>query len=126
MVASFEELKIWKKGHQLMLKVYKVTRGFPKSERYGLISQLRRAALSVPANIAEGHGRYHYAESIHFLFNARGSAEEVRSHLMAAKDIPSIKLKSSVFEQLNEDYIGLIKGINGFIKAKRKQMKSGS
>lgn len=73
-----------------MLLIYDVTSSFPKEETFNLTSQLRRSALSVPANIAEANGRYHYAETIHFLYNARGSAEEVRSHLQAALDLKFI------------------------------------
>jgi four helix bundle protein len=121
MAESFENLIIWKKAHKLMFKIYAITEKFPKSETYNLVSQLRRASLSVTANIAEAHGRYHYAEMIHFLFNARGSAEEVRSHLMAAKDLPQIKLDSNTFTKLNKEYIELIKMINGFIKSVKRK-----
>lgn len=100
-----------------MLEIYSTTKDFPKSEIYSLTSQLRRAALSVPANIAEAHGRYHDAETIHFLFNARGSAEEVRSLLYAAKDITEISLTKAKFDDLNSRYLTLVKGINSFIKA---------
>ena len=81
MAANFEDLRIWQVGESLVIKIYSITGKFPKSEFYNLTSQLRRAAVSVPANIAEAMGRYHNAESIHFIFNARGSAEEVRSLL---------------------------------------------
>ena len=87
MPISFEDLKIWKESHRLMLKVYQLTSTFPRSETYALTDQLRRAALSVSANIAEAHGRYHYLDKIKFLFNARGSLEEVRSPLMAAREL---------------------------------------
>ncbi|MBI4057776.1 four helix bundle protein [Candidatus Microgenomates bacterium] len=69
----------------------------------------------------QAHGRYHYAETINFLFNARGSAQEARSLLMAAKDVQQIKLSTTVYEMLNQEYEGLIKGINGFISALRKK-----
>jgi len=117
MAEDFKSLNIWKKSHKLMLKVYKITSAFPKEETYNLISQLRRAALSVPANIAEAHGRYHYAETIHFLYNARGSAEEVRSLLIAAVDLRFINKND--YSQLEKEYAGLIKGINSFIKSIR-------
>src|SRR3989344_2879905 len=119
MAEDFKSLNIWKKSHKLMLKVYKITSAFPKEETYNLISQLRRAALSVPANIAEAHGRYHYAETIHFLYNARGSAEEVRSLLIAARDLKFIS--KDEYKYLETEYEGLIKGINSFIKTLREQ-----
>ena len=118
MADDFKELKIWQQSHKLMLKVYEITARFPKEEAYNLTSQLRRAALSVPANIAEAQGRYHYAETIHFLYNARGSAEEVRSLLTAAQDLSFIDKK--VYQELEADYLGLVKGINSFIKSLKK------
>ena len=119
MASDFRQLNIWKKSHELMLKVYQLTVSFPKEETFNLISQLRRAALSVPANIAEAHGRYHYAETIHFLYNARGSAEEVRSLLIASRDLKFIS--KDEYKYLETEYEGLIKGINSFIKTLRKQ-----
>ena len=121
MAKSFEDLRIWQQGHKLMLEIYEITQGFPKSEAYSLTSQLRRAALSVPANIAESQGRYHDAETVHFLFNARGSAEEVRSLLMAARDIPGIRLEPKVLDELNQNYLSLIKGINRFVSVLREK-----
>lgn len=118
MATSFENLIIWQKAEALVIRIYDITSKFPKEETYNFISQLRRAALSVPANIAEATGRYHDAESIHFMYNARGSAEEVRSLLMSAKDLKYIDKKT--FDGLHEDYIGLIKGINGFIRSLRR------
>ena len=105
-----------------MLKVYQLTVSFPKEETFNLISQLRRAALSVPANIAEAHGRYHYAETIHFLYNARGSAEEVRSLLIASRDLKFIS--KDEYKYLETEYEGLIKGINSFIKTLRERQTS--
>lgn len=119
MASNFEELKIWQISEKLVIKIYFVTASFPKQETYNLVSQLRRAAISVPANTAEATGRYHDAESIHFMYNARGSAEEVRSLLMSSRDLKYITEK--IFTELNKEYIGLIKGINGFIKSLRKQ-----
>src|SRR3989344_2610806 len=118
MADDFKKLKIWQQSHELMLKVYEITTRFPKEETYNLISQLRRAALSVPANIAEAQGRYHYAETIHFLYNARGSAEEVRSLLTAAKDLSFIS--KNEYQELETAYLGLVKGINSFIKSLSK------
>lgn len=120
MADDFKQLKIWKESHKLMLKIYEVTSKFPKEEVYNLISQLSRAALSVPANIAEAQGRYHYAGTIHFLYNARGFAEEVRSLLNAAIDLSFIN--TNEYNNLEKDYSGLIKGINSFIKSIRQKL----
>ena len=73
---GFEDLKVWQEGMVLSRAVYEVTKGFPKEEQFGLTSQLRRAAVSVPANIAEGKGRYHRKEYLQFLYTARGSLYE--------------------------------------------------
>lgn len=73
MQEQFENLQVWQKGITLVKQVYKVTRNFPKDEQFGLISQIRRAAVSIPVNIAEGKGRYHKKEYIQFLYTARGS-----------------------------------------------------
>lgn len=115
MPLNFEDLKVWQEAHRLMLEIYRITSNFPKNESYALTDQLRRAAISVAANIAEAHGRHHYLDKTKFLFNARGSIEETRSHLMASRDLKYIKQKD--FEKLNVDYIGLTKGLNSFISA---------
>lgn len=119
MAQDFKKLKIWQKAHELMVQIYALSKTFPKDEQFSLISQVRRAALSVPANIAEAQGRYHDAETIHFLYNARGSAEEVRSHLIAALDIAYIS--NNDFDTLEKEYIGLIMGINSFVKSIRQK-----
>ena len=83
-------LKVWQKGHKLALAAYGVSRGFPRSETYGLTSQLRRSAASVPANIAEGCGRNSGAELARFLEIALGSASELEYHLLLAHDLTYI------------------------------------
>ncbi len=84
---SFEDLFVWQKSHQLVLSIYKATTQYPKSELYGLVNQIRRAAVSVPANIAEGFKRKSKAEKAHFLTIAYGSLEEVRYYLILSQDI---------------------------------------
>ena len=83
----FTDLKVWKKSHVLVLQVYRLTKGFPPEERYGLISQLRRAALSVPTNIAEGSKRQTNAEYARFLNIAEGSLAETEYLLMVSRDL---------------------------------------
>jgi four helix bundle protein len=73
---DFRKLKVWEKSHRLVLELYRVSSGFPQEERYGLTNQLRRAAASIPTNIAEGCGRGTQRELAHFLMIARGSASE--------------------------------------------------
>jgi len=84
---DFKDLKVWAKAHQLTLAVYRRTRVFPKEEMYGLTSQLRRAAASIGANIAEGCGRRSDGEMKRFLQIARGSASELEYHLLLARDL---------------------------------------
>jgi four helix bundle protein len=84
---DFKELKVWEKAHQWVLEVYRVTGSFPTEERFSLIAQLRRAAASVPANIAEGCGRDSQREFARFLSIAAGSACEAEYHLLLARDL---------------------------------------
>ena len=84
---DFRTLRIWEKAHQLTLMIYKDTAGFPKSELYGLVNQLRRAAISVPSNIAEGCGRSSDADFARFLQIAMSSASEVEYQLILARDL---------------------------------------
>ncbi len=84
---GFRELKVWRKGHELTLAVYKATAKFPREEAYGLTSQLRRSCASIPANLAEGCGRAGSAELRRFCSIAMGSASEAEYHLLLAKDL---------------------------------------
>jgi four helix bundle protein len=84
---SFQELEVWRKAHNLVLQTYRVTDSFPDRERYGIVSQVRRSAASVPANIAEGFGRRTTKELLQFLANANGSFEETRYFLLLSRDL---------------------------------------
>jgi four helix bundle protein len=101
---DYENLKVWSKAHQLTLDVYRTTRSFPDDERYGLISQVRRASASIGANIAEGCGRRGNPELVRFLHMAMGSASEVQYHLLLARDLNFLraeqysKLRAQVIE----------------------------
>jgi len=86
-VKGFRDLKVWEKAHHLTLQVYKATASFPKEEMFGLTSQIRRAAASIPANIAEGCGRSGDAELGRFLQIAMGSASELEYHLLLTRDL---------------------------------------
>jgi four helix bundle protein len=84
---DFKDLKVWSKAHELTVRIYELTRTFPREEMYGLTSQLRRSASSIGANIAEGCGRRSDGEFTRFLQIARGSASEVEYHLLLARDL---------------------------------------
>ena len=84
---DYQRLKVWEKSHALTLAVYRITRSFPPDERYELTRQLRRAAASIPANIAEGCGRDSPKELKYFLTIAAGSASELEYHLLLARDL---------------------------------------
>lgn len=84
---DFRELKVWQKAHELTLAVYEATASFPREERYGLTSQLRRASSSIGANLAEGCGRNGDAELARFCSIAMGSASELEYHLLLARDL---------------------------------------
>jgi len=83
----WRELNVWKKTHELVLEIYRVTAKFPRTEIYGLINQLKRAVYSVPANIVEGQSRQTTREYLQFLYNARGSLEEVRYFLLLSMEL---------------------------------------
>lgn len=88
---DFRNLQVWQKAHRLALRVYLETRCFPKEELYGLTSQLRRAGGSIPANIAEGCGRFGECELARFLDIASGSASELEYHLLLANDLELLR-----------------------------------
>jgi four helix bundle protein len=84
---TFQDLVVWQKAHQLVLKVYRLTEAFPRAEMYGLTSQLRRAAVSIPANIAEGFKKSGKADKLRYLNIAQGSLEECRYYLILTRDL---------------------------------------
>jgi four helix bundle protein len=84
---TFQDLVLWQKAHQFVLNVYKYFSSFPKTETYGLVSQFRRAAVSIPANIAEGFRKRGRADKVRFLNIAQGSIEECRYYLILASDL---------------------------------------
>ena len=92
----FTDLKVWQQGHSLVLKVYQLTRALPSDERFGLVTQLRRAVLSVPTNIAEGSKRQSRQEYAHFLSIAEGSLVETESLLMVSRDLGFLEPKAIV------------------------------
>lgn len=98
---DFRQLKVWEKSPQLALAVYKASKEFPKEELYGLTSQIRRASMSIPTNIAEGCGKYTDADFAKFLQMAMGSASETEYQLILARDLEF--LPNNSYEKLHND-----------------------
>lgn len=99
-LGSYQELEIWKRGIDLATQVYSLSRVFPQEEAFGLTNQVRRAAYSIPANIAEGWGRGRTREFLHFLRVARGSLKELETALILAEKIRLIKILSAIQAEL--------------------------
>jgi four helix bundle protein len=91
---NHEELEVWRKAHALTLQLYQLTNGFAKSEMFGLTSQMRRAAVSVEANLAEGCGRWSDPELARFVRIAMGSASELQCHLLLARELGSLATRN--------------------------------
>ncbi|MEW6388799.1 MAG: four helix bundle protein [Thermodesulfobacteriota bacterium] len=117
-VQSYRDLVAWKKAVELVTDIYRLTQGFPKEEMFGLISQLRRAAVSIPSNIAEGHARTSRKEFQHFLSNARGSVAELETQLIISYNLAFINQTdlNRLLDQVAE--VGRI--INGLLTALKK------
>ena len=98
MTVRFEDILAWKKAYAFVLQTYKALAGYPDNEQYGLCSQFKRAAVSIPANIAEGYKRIGKADKLHFLNFAQGSLEECRCYIHLSKDLGFIN---------DEQYYGL-------------------
>lgn len=89
-VSHFSDLKAWQLGHLVVLGVYKITQGFPKTEQFGLVSQMRRSAVSITSNLAEGFGRTSFKEKLHFYSYAHGSTTELENQLIISRDVQLI------------------------------------
>lgn len=111
---DFRDIEVWRKGHRLTLAVYSATSRFPNQETYGLTSQARRAASSVPANIAEGCGRNGDAELARFMRIASGSATELEYHLLLARDLGFIAPEQHA--ELDGAVNEVKKMLRGFVK----------
>ena len=113
MAQKFYDLKIWQNGYKLLMEIYDLSVNFPAPEKFSLVSQMIRSANGVIANIAESHGRYYYADKVRVLYTARGEIEETQSHLRVALGRKYINQED--FNNLDDNYEGLIKGINRYI-----------
>lgn len=110
---NHKDLIVWQKSMTLVKELYKTTQSFPKEELYGITSQIRRAAVSIPSNIAEGYGRGHERELIQFLYIALGSASELETQLIICKDIGYVS--EAVFNELNDLNVEIIKMLSALI-----------
>ena len=113
---NFRDLKVWEKAHQLTLAIYQVSLKFPGEEIYGLTSQARRAAASIPANISEGCGRDGEADFTRFLQIAMGSANELEYHLLLAHDLGY--LNEPEHKYLTDQTVEVKKMLSGLIRRK--------
>jgi len=116
-VEKFSDLQVWQEAHQLVLRVYEITRKFPSDERFGLVSQMRRAALSIPANIAEGFKRRGLQDKIRFYNTAEGSLEELKYFFIVSKDLNYIE--SNADELARADMVGRL--LNGLIASTERR-----
>ena len=114
---DFRQLKVWEKSHQVALAVYKSTAKFPREELYGLTSQIRRASMSIPTNIAEGCGRNTDADFARFLQMAMGSASETEYQLLLAHDLGFINKEQ--YDKLNIDVTEVKRMLASLLKTLR-------
>jgi four helix bundle protein len=118
---DFKKIQVWEKAHKLTLQLYKITSSFPKDELYGLTSQIRRAASSIPANIAEGSGRNTQVELARFIHIAGGSASELEYHLILAHDLGYID--SKIYSELDFAVNEIKRMLHGFEKTVQSNAK---
>ncbi|MES2087925.1 MAG: four helix bundle protein [Patescibacteria group bacterium] len=113
-LSSFKELIVWQKGIELVKEIYKLTESFPKTETYGLTSQMRRSAVSIPSNIAEGYKRKNVKEYIQFLSIADGSAAELETQLIISKSIykTNFSIAENLLEEIQKMLITMIRKLN--------------
>lgn len=124
MVKGFQDLEVWKKAHRVVLDVYRLTIQFPRTEQFGVISQLCRAAYSIPANIAEGSGRRSTRELLHFLALSNGSLEELRYFLLLSRDLRY--LSPPDYERLQGDLKSIAEMLEALGQSLRRRLASPS
>jgi four helix bundle protein len=113
-IEKFEDLEVWKKAHRLVLEIYRITKDFPIEERYCLVSQMRRCAVSIPANIAEGFKKRTLKDKTNFYNISQGSLEELRYYIILTSDLGYLrnsKVFESIFNDIGRMLYGLIKSL---------------
>ena len=116
---DFRGLEVWKEARKFRNKIWQLTKAFPKEEKFRLADQIQRSARSVTANIAEGHGRFHYQENIQSCRIGRGSLTETLDHLICAVDMKYITTEK--LDELEVDYNKILKLLNGYIAYLKKR-----
>lgn len=114
-IQNFKDLKAWQEGHVAVLMIYKQSKLFPESERFGLTNQIRRAAVSITSNIAEGFSRRGSKDKSHFYTIAHGSVTECQSQLLIARDLGY--LSAAEYDRVEEQMITVHKLLTGLIKS---------
>lgn len=114
-MTSHKELKVWKKGIELVKVIYDITNDFPKTEQFGLTSQIRRCSVSIPSNIAEGCGRHSDKELIHFLYITLGSASELETQIIISQELGFLEKEKS--ENIQVLILEIIKMTSSLIKS---------
>jgi four helix bundle protein len=117
--SSFQDLRIWQQAMDLTLEIYQATSDFPRHEIYGLTSQMRRAAVSVPSNLAEGKGHRSDSEFVRFLFHARGSLLELQTQLFIAQRLRYLSEEKA--DELCRSGDGIARGLNALINKFRER-----
>lgn len=117
MIQEFTDLNVWKVAHGLVISIYLMVRNFPKFEQYGLSDQMRRAAVSVTSNIAEGFGRQGMKEKLQFYFMAQGSLTELKNQMFVARDVGYIE--NDTFDQIQNQVGDVYRLLRGLMRSTR-------
>lgn len=118
MIREFTDLITWKQAHVLVLEIYSVTIHFPSSERFGITQQMRRSAVSITSNIAEGFGRFSYKEKVRFYYISSGSLSELQNQLIIARDLHY--LESNIYIDLEKKMNSVYKLLRGLIERSKQ------
>ena len=116
-IYAFTDLIVWQESHKLVLMIYTATKKLPREEIFGLTSQMRRSAVSITSNIAEGFSRFSYKEKIQFYFIAQGSLTELQNQMIISKDVGYLSAED--FNKISVQATTVHKIINGLIKGAR-------
>lgn len=126
-IKEFSDLRVWQAGKELIKFIYELTKGFPKSENYGLTDQMRRASGSICANIAEGFSRYHAKDKIRFYHQARGSVSECKNHVIIASELGYLSAdKLGAIVELLEDVKMMLNGLINSVNRLHRIREAGS